>query len=76
MANAHIIQGALMGYYKDLVEFTLLVGGEEARKRFLDNLVITIDLAESKVTIAMTVEIVTQLGTIDVTMQIAFSPTE
>jgi len=76
MANAHIIQGALMVYYKDLTEFALLVGGEAARKKFLDNLVITIDLAESKSVIAMIAEIVTQLGTIDVAMQISFSTTE
>lgn len=76
MANAHIIQGALMGFYKDLTDFALLVGGEAARKRFLDNLTITINLAESKAVITMIAEIVTQLETIDVAMQIAFSTTE
>jgi phage tail sheath gpL-like len=75
MANAHIIQGALMGFYKDLTELALLVGGEDARKRFLDNLVIEIDMAQSKVTISSIAEIVTQLEEIDYLMQISFSTT-
>lgn len=74
MANASIIQGALLGFYKDLADFALLVAGEAARKRFLDNLTIKIDLAENKATVYMVTEIVTQLETIAVTMQIAFSP--
>jgi phage tail sheath gpL-like len=76
MANAHIIQGAVMDYYKDLADLALLVAGEDARKDFLNNLTITINEAESKAVISMITKIVTQLEIIDLTMQIGFSTTE
>lgn len=76
MANASVIQAALMAFYKDLTELALLVAGENARSRFLDNLTIEIDMATSTVNIFMVVEIVTQLEKINVEMQISFSTTE
>jgi phage tail sheath gpL-like len=75
MANAGIIQGALMGFYKDLTELALLVAGEAARTRFLQNLTITITESTNRADIRMVSDIVTQLGVIAVAMKIAFSPT-
>ena len=76
MANAHIIQAALMVFYKDLADMTLIVAGESARKKFLDNLTIEIDMETSTVNIFMVVEIVVQLERINAEMQISFSPNE
>lgn len=76
MANAPVIQAALMGFYKDLTELTLLVAGELARSEFLDNLKIEIDMATSTVNVFMVVEIVTQLEKINIEMQVSFDTTE
>jgi len=53
-------------------DFVLLEAGEEALTFFDENLVISIDKALGKVTIQMTVIIVTQTREIAATMKIAF----
>jgi len=55
------------------VDFVLLETGETALNFFDVNLIIAIDKALGKVTIQMTVPIVTQLREIAATMKIAFS---
>ena len=49
--------------------------GEDARNFFDENLIISIDKSLGKVTIQMTVPIVTQIREIVATMKIAFSTT-
>lgn len=74
MANELVIRSFLKRLYQDLSseDFVLLESGETALKFFDTNLVITIDKALGKVTIQMTVPIVTQLREIVATMKIAF----
>jgi phage tail sheath gpL-like len=75
MANATVVRSFSKRLYQDLsgVDFVLLEAGEDALLFFDANLVITIDKASGKVTIQMTVPIVTQLREIAATMKIAFS---
>lgn len=75
MANENVIRSYSKRLYQDLsgVDFVLLEAGEDALIFFNDNMVITIDKALGKVTIQMTVPIVTQLREIAATMKIAFS---
>lgn len=77
MANAQVIRSYSKRLYQDLsgVDFVLLESGEAALIFFDDNIVIAIDKALGKVTIQMTVPIVTQLREIAATMKIAFSTT-
>jgi len=75
MANELVIRSFLKRLYQDLSgpNFVLLESGENALNFFNDNLVITLDKALGKVTIQMTVPIVTQIREIAATMKIAFS---
>ena len=75
MANEAIIRGFLGSLYDDLTgpDFVLTQAGEDAQNFFNDNLVITIDLADGKVTADMKVPLVTQFRTFIATLQIAFS---
>jgi hypothetical protein len=75
MANEPIIRAFLQGLYETLsgVDFVLVEAGETARNFFNDNLVITIDLADGKVTANMQVPLVTQFREFIGTIQIAFS---
>lgn len=75
MANEQVIRSYSKRLYQDLSgpDFVLLEAGEEALKFFDENLIISIDKALGKVTIQMTVPIVTQLREIAATMKIAFS---
>ena len=77
MANEQVIRSFVKRLYQDLSgpDFVLLEAGEDALNFFNDNLVITIDKALGKVTIQMTVPIVTQIREIAATMKIAFSTT-
>ena len=77
MANSLVIRSFLKRLYQDLSgpDFVLLESGETALNFFNDNLVITIDKANGKVTIQMTVPLVTQIREITATMKIAFSTT-
>lgn len=75
MANELVIRSFLKRLYQDLSgpSFVLLESGETALNFFNDNMVITLDKALGKVTIQMTVPIVTQIREIAATMKIAFS---
>ncbi len=74
MANDVIIRAYTEQLYKDLSgpNFVLVQEGEVAFVFFKDNLSITLDLANGKVTITMFVPIVTQLRQIIATIKIAF----
>ncbi len=75
MANALTIQSYCEKLYQDLSgpDFVLLQAGEDAIKFFKTNISVTLDLANGKATILMTVPLVTQLREIVATMKIAFS---
>lgn len=75
MANAQVIEAFQAQLYQDLsgVDFVLLQAGETALEFFKNSIVISIDLANGRVTLQMTVPLVTQLREILATMQIAFS---
>lgn len=77
MANAEVVRSFSKRLFQDLsgVDFVLLEAGEDALIFFDQNLIIIIDKALGKVTIQMTVPIVTQLREIAATMKIAFSTT-
>lgn len=77
MANSLVIRSYSKRLFQDLsgVDFVLLEAGEDALIFFNENLIISIDKALGKVTIQMTVPIVTQLREIAATMKIAFSTT-
>lgn len=75
MANEQVVRSYSKRLYQDLsgVDFVLLEAGEDALLFFDENLIILIDKAEGKVTIQMTVPIVTQFREVAATMKIAFS---
>lgn len=74
-ANALTVRSFCEKLYQDLSgpDFVLLEAGEDAQVFFKNNLNITIDKANGRVTITMIVPIVTQLREILATMKIAFS---
>ena len=74
-ANALTIRAFCERLYQDLSgpDFVLLEAGEDALVFFKNNLNITIDKANGRVTITMIVPIVTQLREIQATIKIAFS---
>lgn len=74
MANDVVIRAYTEQLYKDLSgpNYILVQAGEDAIVYFKDNLTLTLDLANGKVTITMFVPIVTQLRQIIATIQIAF----
>jgi len=78
MANAGVIRSYSKRLYQTLsgVDYVLLETGEDALNFFDDNLIIAIDKANGKVTVQMTVPIVTQLREIAATLKIAFSTTD
>jgi len=75
MANESVVKAFLNGLYDDLSgpDFVLTQAGETARSFFNDNLAITLDLADGKVTVEMKVPLVTQFREFIATLQIAFS---
>lgn len=75
MANAETIEAFQSQLYQDLSgeDFVLVQAGETALTFFKDSIVISIDLANGRVTLQMTTPLVTQLREILATMQIAFS---
>ncbi len=77
MANQLVIRSFMKRLYQDLSgpDFVLLEAGEKAVIFFDDNLIISIDKALGKVTIQMTVPIVTQIREIDATLKVSFSTT-
>lgn len=77
MANKQLIEAFCTQLFRELSEdgFVLTQAGEAARDFFIRNLVVTLDLSTGTVTVAMITPIVTQLRTINATIQIAFSTT-
>jgi phage tail sheath gpL-like len=75
MANATIIRAYTEQLYQDLAgpDFVLVQDGEDAIEFFKNNLTVTLDLANGKVTITAFLPIVTQLRQIIATLKIAFS---
>lgn len=74
MQNENTIRGTIVGYYVTLSgnEYVLLQAGDDALDFFTNNLGITIDLANGRVTVTMKAPLVTQLRTIVSTFQLAF----
>ena len=74
MANEAVIRAYCKQLYQALSgsDFVLLEAGEAALQEFEANLVVAIDKATGTVTITMKVPLVTQLRTINGTIQIAF----
>lgn len=75
MANADSIKAYLTGLYLDLAGdgYVLTRAGESNLKYFKENLTVTLDLANGKVTIDMLVPVVVQLRTIIATVRVAFN---
>lgn len=75
MANELVIRSFGKRLFQDLSgpDFVLLESGEDALNFFNGNFIISIDKPLGKVTLQMTVPIVTQLREIQATMKIAFS---
>lgn len=74
MANEQVIRAYMVGLYDTLsgADFVLTQAGETARRFFVDNMRIQIDLVAGRATINMQVPLVTQLREFIGTMQIAF----
>lgn len=75
MANETSIRGFCTKLFVDLSkkEYVLTQAGNNALKYFKQNLDVTLDLANRKVTISMVTPIVTQLGIIIMPIQVAFT---
>ena len=75
MANKEHIEATTIGFYATLsgAEFVLTQAGENARRIFVQNLTVELDLDSGTVTIDMLNPLVTQLRNINATMRIAFS---
>jgi phage tail sheath gpL-like len=75
MANQASIESFLDGLYTLLSkeDYVLTQAGETALQYFKTNRTVTLDLSDGSVDITMTTPIVTQLRTINATIQIAFS---
>lgn len=78
-ANSEIISAEITGLYVDLANLVLVQIGKDAATGidwlayFKQNLVVTLDLALGKATVTMILPIVTQLRTILMSIQVAFS---
>lgn len=75
MANAESIKAELMRIYKVLSLQALTQSGREAESYFAQNTTVTVSLAERKATITGPLPIVTQLGTINYSLQLSFTIT-
>jgi phage tail sheath gpL-like len=77
MANEAKITASLVGYYNTLsgVDYVLAEAGETALQFFKDNLTVTIDKSQGKVTITEKIVIVTQVDQFIVPIKITFSTT-
>jgi len=75
MANQAKIEADTMGFYNTLSgpDYVLTQSGETARTFFLNNLIVSLDLATGTVTIDMGTPLVTQLRNLFATMRIVFS---
>jgi len=77
MANAQVIRSYAKRLYNDLsgADYVLLEAGEDALLYFDQNIIIAIDKSLGKVTLQLSVPIVTQFRELAATFQIAFSTT-
>jgi len=73
IANAESIKATLMKIYKILSDLALTQAGSEAQQYFSDNTTVTVSLATRTVTISGPLPIVTQMGTINYSLQLAFT---
>jgi phage tail sheath gpL-like len=73
MANAESIKAELLRIYRALSELALTQAGREAESYFSTNTTVTVSLAERKATISGPLPIVTQLGTINYSLQLSFT---
>lgn len=73
ITNAADIRSEMMKIYNDLADLVIVPDGTAALKKFKENLTVTVDEINSKVTISMLDPVVTQVREIDVTMQLVFS---
>ena len=75
MANQASIEATTIGFYNTLsgADFVLTQAGEEARRFFIQNLIVSLDLATGTVTVDMGTPLVTQLRNLFGTMRIVFS---
>lgn len=71
--NEESIKAEFVKIYKELSNLALTVAGSEAEKFYLKYLVVTLDLANRKVTSSSQLPIVTQLGSIIAPMQLNFN---
>jgi phage tail sheath gpL-like len=72
VANEAKIRASMVQYYKELSELQLTRSGEANFAFFKDNLDITLDLANGKVTINAKVPVVVQLRILDVNFNVTF----
>ena len=74
-ANAESIKAELLRIYRVLSELALTESGREAESYFKQNTVVTVSRADRKATITGPLPIVTQLGTINYSLQLSFTST-
>lgn len=75
MANAESIKAELLRIYKTLSGLALTQAGRAAESYFAQNTVVTVSLADRKATVTGLLPIVTQLGTINYSLQLSFTIT-
>lgn len=73
MENSASIEAVVQGLFADLKEAALIRKGREADALISDSLTVTLDLANRKATISSVLPIVTQLETINTTLQLTFT---
>jgi len=75
MANQASIEAETIGFYNTLSgpEFSLTQSGEAARQTFINNLIVSLDIATGSVSIDMATPLVGQLRNLAATMRIIFS---
>jgi hypothetical protein len=73
MANAQTIKAQLLLIYRELANLALTQAGADAEAFFSANTTVTVSLSERSVTINGPLPIVTQLGSIDYVLTLAFS---
>lgn len=75
MANAESIKAELLRIYRVLSDLAMTQAGREAESYFTQNTTVTVSLADRKATINGPLPIVTQLGTINYSLQLSFTIT-
>jgi len=73
MANAASIKAELLRIYTVLAGLTLTQAGREAESFFTTNTTVSVNLAQRSATIVSLLPIVTQLGTVNYSLQLSFT---